>query len=118
VFVPLWLLGLINLGIYFQNEELSDRIGSIIGLMLAFIAYIPTIRSAIPPSSNLVFMEVMVYLQSLASFATFIHSFRISEQKNFKLNWVATPEYWFTVLVTAGSFIFVLVLMLIHYFYW
>ncbi len=77
VFVPLWLLGLINLGIYFQDENLSDRIGSIIGLMLAFIAYIPTIRSAIPPSSSIVFMEVMVYLQSLASFATFIHSFRI-----------------------------------------
>ncbi len=43
VFIPLWLLGLINLGIYFQDQSLSDRIGSIIGLMLAFIAYIPTI---------------------------------------------------------------------------
>jgi hypothetical protein len=56
VFIPLWLLGLINLGIYFQDQDLGSRIGSIIGIMLAFIAYIPTIEAAIPPSSNIVFM--------------------------------------------------------------
>jgi hypothetical protein len=44
VFIPLWLLGLINLGIYFQDGTLSDRIASIIALMIAFIAYIPTIE--------------------------------------------------------------------------
>jgi hypothetical protein len=43
IFVPLWLLGIINLGIFFQNEQLSDRIGSIIALTIAYIAYIPTI---------------------------------------------------------------------------
>ena len=43
VFIPLWLLGLINLGIYFQDGTLSDRLGSIIALMLAFIAFIPAI---------------------------------------------------------------------------
>ncbi len=112
-------MGIINLGIYFQNGSLGDRIGSIIALMLAFIAYIPTIEEAIPPSSNIVFMEGLVYAQSFASLCTFIHSMRIKSQgEAFKLDWITTTEYWITFLITAGSFAIVVLLMLVHYFYW
>jgi len=48
------LLGIINLGIFFQDGTLSDRIASIIALTIAFIAYIPTIEQTIPPSANIV----------------------------------------------------------------
>ena len=44
IFLPLWLLGIINLGIFFQETGLADRIGSIAGLMIAFVALIPVIR--------------------------------------------------------------------------
>ncbi len=118
VFIPLWLLGLINLGIYFQDKDLGSRIGSIIGIMLAFIAYIPTIDAAIPPSSNIVFMEGLVYMQSFASLMTFIHSMRIKDYKEFKLVWYETPEYWITLVVTAGSVLMVTILMIAHYCYW
>ena len=53
IFVPLWLLGIINLGIFFQNSGLSDRIGSIAALMIAYVALIPVIRSALPPNPSI-----------------------------------------------------------------
>lgn len=51
--MPLWLLGIINLGIFFQNSGLSDRIGSIAALMIAYVALIPVIRSALPPNPSI-----------------------------------------------------------------
>lgn len=44
IFIPLWLLGIINLGIFFQDTTLGDRIGSLAALMIAFVALIPVIR--------------------------------------------------------------------------
>ena len=44
IFLPLWLLGIINLGIFFQDNNLADRIASIAALMIAFVALFPTIR--------------------------------------------------------------------------
>lgn len=45
IFFPLWLLGIINLGIFYQDTGLADRIGSISALMIAFVALIPVIRA-------------------------------------------------------------------------
>jgi len=56
IFLPLWSLAIINLGIYFQDGELSGRIASIAGVMIAFIALIPLIRGAIPPNPKVVFV--------------------------------------------------------------
>lgn len=48
IFVPLWVLGFINLLIFFQDTSLSGRISAIATLTLAFIAFIPTINAQIP----------------------------------------------------------------------
>jgi hypothetical protein len=56
IFFPLWLLGIINLGIFFQNNDLGARIQGIAALMIAFVALIPTIRDQIPPNPNVVFV--------------------------------------------------------------
>jgi len=48
IFVPLYVLGLINLIVYFQDNRLADRIAVIATLTLAFIAFIPTINDQIP----------------------------------------------------------------------
>ncbi len=44
IFLPLSLLAGLNMGIFFQNEDLADRIACIASLALAFVAFIPTIR--------------------------------------------------------------------------
>ncbi len=56
IFIPLWLLAIINLTIFFQDPTLSDRIANICALMIAFSALIPTIRDQFPPNKNIVFV--------------------------------------------------------------
>ena len=73
----MWSLAIINLGIYFQDGGLSDRIASIAGVMIAFIALIPLIRSEIPPNPKVVFVEYLVYLEILASLLCLIDSLNV-----------------------------------------
>ena len=44
IFLPLVLLSIINLGIFFQDYDLHDRIASISVLLIAFVALVPTLR--------------------------------------------------------------------------
>lgn len=44
IFLPLWLLGMINIGVFFQEPGLSDRLGSLSGLMIAYVAVVPLFR--------------------------------------------------------------------------
>ncbi len=44
IFLPLSLLAGLNFGIFFQDENLANRIACIASLALAFVAFIPTIR--------------------------------------------------------------------------
>ena len=48
IFIPLWVLGFINLLVFFQDTVFSTRIATIATLTLAFIAFIPTINESIP----------------------------------------------------------------------
>jgi hypothetical protein len=45
IFLQLWFLGVINLGIFFQDVGLADRLASLSALMIAFIALFPVFRS-------------------------------------------------------------------------
>jgi hypothetical protein len=62
LFVPMWLISIINLGIFFQSSSLGDRMASIITLMLALVAFFPVIREELPPSKKIVLADYMVYL--------------------------------------------------------
>jgi hypothetical protein len=62
IFVPLWILGLINLFIFFQERALANRIAGIATLTLAFIAFIPTINDTIPQTPNIKLVEILVYM--------------------------------------------------------
>lgn len=118
VFVPLWLLGIVNLGIFFQDGNLSDRLASIITLVVAFITYIPTIEETIPPTSNIVLGEWMVIIKCCEVICTFVHSLKVRfEGEKFRLKWTETPEYWIAFMLLIFSFVFVLVLTIIHYCY-
>ena len=53
IFIPLWLLTLINLAIFFQPKMIKDRIANITTLMVAYTAFLPVIRNRIPSSSTI-----------------------------------------------------------------
>jgi hypothetical protein len=77
IFLPLWLLAIINLGIFFQDNNLGDRIGSIAGIIVAFVALIPTIRDEIPPSPKMVFIEIIIYMETITSILVLIDSISV-----------------------------------------
>lgn len=63
ILVPLVILGIFNLAIFFQSRDLGDRINNLSALMIAFIGIIPVIRESIPPSPNITRIEQLVYLE-------------------------------------------------------
>ena len=82
LFVPTWLLGIINLGIFFQdvdqeNDSSGKRLLNIGALMIAYTALIPTIRSSIPPASQIIFIEIIMYLQSLTTLFSLIETIKV-----------------------------------------
>lgn len=81
IFLPLVLLSIINLGIFFQNYDLHDRIASISVLLIAFVALVPTLREELPPTNNIVFIEILVYVQTYASVIALAHSLTVMVQK-------------------------------------
>jgi hypothetical protein len=55
------LLAVINLCIFFQNYNLAERIASIATLMVAYTAFLPTIRESIPPSPSITLVDIILY---------------------------------------------------------
>jgi hypothetical protein len=118
IFLPLWLLAVINLGIFFQNNTLSDRIASIAALMIAFVALIPTIRDQIPPNPRIVFIEILVYLETLTSLFALIHSLDVRKDDTFDLVWYKSGLFMASAIITVLTIVIVIVMMLLHYFKW
>lgn len=87
IFLPLWSLAIINLGIFFQENSLNERIASIASLMIAFIALNETIRSQIPPHPKVVFVELLVYAEIIACFLCLVDSYEVSQVENYRINW-------------------------------
>lgn len=87
IFLPLLLLSIINLGIFFQDNGLADRIASIAALMIAFVALIPSIRAQIPPNPKIVFVEILVYFDASTTLLALIHSIDVRNDSEFDLNW-------------------------------
>lgn len=80
IFVPLWLLGLLNLFVFFQDNSLADRIASIATLTLAYIAFIPEINNNIPDNPGVLFIEILILSQTLCSFLCLIQSFTVRDR--------------------------------------
>ena len=50
IFLPLWLLSVIMLGIYFQDTNLGNRLNNLSALLIAYIALVGVIRGQLPQS--------------------------------------------------------------------
>ena len=77
--MPLWILGFINLLVFFQDSNLGDRLANIAAILIAFSALIPTIRSQVPPAPQITLVEVMIYLEIGTSILGLIQSYIVSD---------------------------------------
>jgi len=55
-------------------KDLGERITAISAIMLAFGSLIPTIRDQIPKSPGIVFIEILVYGESITTLLALFHS--------------------------------------------
>ena len=78
IFIPIFLLALVSLAIFFQGPDLSGRIGAIATMILGYIALIPSIKEQLPPSSKITIIETVVYIETMCCLLCLYESFRIS----------------------------------------
>jgi len=119
IFLPLWLLAVINLAIFFQDTSMGNRVGSISAIMIAFVALIPTIRENIPPNPRIVFIEILVYLNSLTSLFVLIDSISVRNLgSDYEFQWNESGLFLVSVLITIISVLLIIAMMIAHYAYW
>jgi hypothetical protein len=106
------------LGIFFQDNNLADRIASIAALMIAFVALIPTIRDQIPPNPRIVFIEILVYFETLTSLFALIHSLDVRKIDGFDLIWYESGLFMVSFIITCLTILIVSIMMVLHYFVW
>jgi hypothetical protein len=87
IFLPVMLLALLSLAIFFQDQDLSGRIGSIATMILGYIALIPSIKEQLPPSAKLTVIEALVYIETLCCMFCLYESFMILDIKDYEFVW-------------------------------
>lgn len=49
IFIPLWLLSIENLGVYLASTDFTYRLGTLVGIIFANVALIPSFKAQLPP---------------------------------------------------------------------
>lgn len=74
IFLPTILLALFNLAIFFQEQSLGGRIGAVATLLVAYAAFLPTVRERIPPSPRVTLFEICLYAVMSTSMLCLVRS--------------------------------------------
>ena len=75
VFFPLLLLAIINLAVFFQSNDIGGRIASIATIMVAYSAFLPTVRQLIPTTPQITAMDLTLVLFALTELLTLLRAF-------------------------------------------
>ena len=118
IFIPVFLLSLLSLAIFFQQNDLSNRIGSIATMVLGYIALIPSIKEQLPPSSRITVIEIVIYISTLCCLFSLVESFLIDDDKGYQFIWWENKLFLLCLFTHMGIFLFVSVLMLLHKLVW
>lgn len=116
VFLPILLLAIITLAIFFQDFGFAGRIASIATLMVAYSAFLPTVRESLPPSPNMTMFDVILYSLIFTSLLCLIRSW-IDRERDTTVDpydWATDPFYIASVVIVALSGFIVVLGLLIH----
>jgi hypothetical protein len=111
------VIGFINLFIFFQDRSLSGRIASIAVLTLAYIAFIPTIDAQIPQTPSIKLVDILIYMEILASILCLIQSFYTKDDVS-DYNWKADGFFIVSLILNILTFVIEMVLLIIYQCYW
>lgn len=77
IFLPLLVLAITNLGIFYEEPRLEDRIVSISSIMVSMVALVPTVRSQIPPTPTVTLVEILVFIEAVTTILALFDSLRV-----------------------------------------
>ena len=118
VFVPFYLLSLLSLGVFFQQNDFTGRSIAIFMLLTSYVSMIPGIRASIPPTPSLIFIEIIVYLQTICIILIFSQSLWIRDIQDYEFIWTEEPCFQIVLIYTVVNFLIIVGLCLTHKIYW
>ena len=117
IFIPIFLLALVSLAIFFQEKEMSGRIGAIATLILGYIALIPSIKEQLPPSSKLTIIETVVYIETMCCLLCLWETFMLHEY-DYDFVWYKSWAFLLSLFIHSSTFLFVIGVYTIHKLIW
>lgn len=123
IFVPMGILSFINLMIFWADvTDVSSKLQTVAGLMIAYAALLPVIRSKIPPSPRVTLMEYMIYALSLnvvfSSLETVLGLIRYKRNGTYKFVWDKNWAFLLSMSITIATFAILVFLSIIHKLVW
>lgn len=118
IFIPIWILGLIGLGVFFQEQGFGARLATVAVLILAFVAFLPTINNSIPQSPNIKLVDLLILLQITSTILLLVESFQIKDVEGFVFEWQKSNYFLISLAFNATTVAVVTFLFIIHKLFW
>lgn len=120
IFIPLWILGLATLAVFFQGPGLGNALQNLGTLLLAFIAFIPTIHEKIPPYPGILLVEVLVYLETFTCLLALLDMYLIrgNDPTTYVYDWTADGIFLTALIINLFTVLAVGLAFFIHKVHW
>lgn len=119
IFLPIMMLAVLNLAVFFQENSLSGRISSLATIMVAYTAFLPTVRDRIPPSPTITAMDLILMGLCCNCMLCLLRSFLdFGQDPSYIYDWKSDPLYLLSLTAIATIGIIVIAALVIHKTIW
>jgi hypothetical protein len=120
IFLPILLLAVITLAIFFQDFGFGGRIASIATLMVAYSAFLPTVRESLPPVPTCMMFDVIVYSMIFTSILCLIRSWidREMDTTENPYDWTTDPLFLISLALVCLWTFLLIVTLIVHKCIW
>ncbi len=117
IFIPLILITVLTLFTFVQGPDFNDKIGNLATLMIVYVGLMPAINDALPSSTGIVLIDIVVYCQLTVNILCLIRGQYIMDYNTIDFQ---NYSVWSDVLFIISFFIailtFIALLFLLIYF--
>ena len=114
------MLGVLNLAVFFQENSLSGRVSSLATIMVAYAAFLPTIRDRIPPSPSITAMDLILVALCSNCMLCLLRSFLdfSQDQSIYLYDWKQDAFYLLCLTTIITVVLIILIALLIYKVVW
>lgn len=77
IFIPLVLITILTLFTFVQGPDFNDKIGNIATLMIVYVGLMPVINDALPPTTKVTLIDIVLYCQLVISVLCLVRGYMI-----------------------------------------